>query len=288
VRPEASIVVASHEMARELPRTLRSLSPSYQRNCPRGRIEVIVVDNGSATPPRPEELEGLDLDLQIHRTERASPSPARAMNLGIGMARAPLVCAWIDGARLASRGLIDAAIRAAALHAQPVVHTANYQLGPGPQYQTMQHGYDAAEEDRLLASIGWPQDGERLFEIAVPVDFGGPTGRITESNALFLKRNLWEALGGFDEAFDSPGGGPCNPDVFLRACAAPGAQLIRVLGEATFHQIHGGVATNAGERMAQVLKAIGAEYYRVRGRPLVPVRHAGWTFDARTGELVRG
>jgi hypothetical protein len=59
---------------------------------------------------------------------------------------------------------------------------------------------------------------------SVPVGFGGPTGAITESNALFLKRGLWETLGGFDERFDGPGGGPCNPDVFLRA--RPGPQTI--------------------------------------------------------------
>lgn len=272
-------------MARELPRTLLSLSCPYQRNCPRGRVEVILVDNGSDPPPRAEEFAGLDLDLTVLRAPEPSPSPVGALNLGIARARAPLICAWIDGARIASPGLVDAAIRASKLHPRPVIATANYQLGPGPQYITMLNGYDGAEEDRLLDSIGWPADGYRLFEIAAPIQFAEDHRPMMESNALFLTRDLWDELGGFDPAFDSPGGGPCNPDMFIRACAAPDTRLIRVRGEATFHQIHGGVSINAAERVNQVLKALSREYYRVRGRPMSPVRDLGYVFDAKTGEL---
>ncbi|HEX8232442.1 MAG TPA: glycosyltransferase family A protein [Caulobacteraceae bacterium] len=285
--PEASIVVVSYEMAREIPRTLLSLSAPYQLNCPRGRVEVILVDNGSREPPRPEQFAGLDLDLTVHHLPKVSPSPVAALNLGIAEARAPLICAWIDGARMASPGLVDACIRASKRHPRPVIATANYQLGPGPQYVTMLHGYDAAEEDRLIESIGWPADGYRLFEIAAPIQFADDRKPMMESNALFLPRALWDELGGFDPAFASPGGGPCNPDVFIRACAAPDTRLIRIRGEATFHQIHGGVSINAAERVNAVLKALSSEYYRIRGRPMSPVRDLGWVFDPKTGSLER-
>jgi hypothetical protein len=39
-------VLVVHDMARELPRTLRSLGPGYQRGLVVDDYEVIVVDNG--------------------------------------------------------------------------------------------------------------------------------------------------------------------------------------------------------------------------------------------------
>jgi len=89
------------------------------------------------------------------------------------------------------------------------------------------------------------EDGYRLFEIAC---LGGSYragwfGPIFESSALFLRRSLWNELSGFDVRFDEPGGGLLNLDLYRRACEAPGILLVVLLGEGTFHQLHGGVAS---------------------------------------------
>ena len=94
-----------------------------------------------------------------------------------------------------------------------------------------------------------------------------------ESNALFLPRPLWDELGGYDAAFVEPGGGVVNPDTYLRACALPDVQQIRIVGEGTFHQIHGGVSTSTPESAIAVLQT-GSRLYR----PLAlsaPSRHPG-------------
>lgn len=283
--PAVSLVVICHEMARELPRTLLSLSPGYQRGAERLRWEVIVVDNGSANPPHAEQFEGLDLDVTVHRYPEPTPSPAATVNYGLARARAPLVGVWIDGARLASPGLLAACHAAARLHPRAVVATFGYHLGPDIQHRSMQQGYDAAAEDRLLASIDWPRGADRLREIATPCWSGGEAGPLLESNALFLSAALWEELAGYDTRFRGPGGGAVNPDVFLRACAAPGTQLIRVAGEGTFHQIHGGTTTSAGSRSSDMLKLGSKQYWRLRGRPMLMVRERGWIYDHRTGAV---
>jgi hypothetical protein len=54
-------------------------------------------------------------------------------------------------------------------------------------------------------------------------------------------------LGGFDPEFKEQGGGLANLDIWSRACAEPDARVILLFGEVTFHQFHGGVATNAVE-----------------------------------------
>jgi glycosyltransferase involved in cell wall biosynthesis len=154
-----SLVIICYQMDRELPRTVASLTPSYQRGVDAGRIEIIVVDNGSLVPPAADAYRDLDVQLRVLFVAEPTASPVRAINLGLEEARADLIGVWIDGARLASPGLIRACLRASELHPRPVIATLNYQLGPSLQYLSVQHGYGTAAEDALLDGIGWPADG---------------------------------------------------------------------------------------------------------------------------------
>jgi hypothetical protein len=178
-------------------------------------------------------------------------------------------------------------LAAANLHPRPVIATINYQLGPALQYFSPDHGYDQAVEDELLRSIDWPSDGYRLFEIATSEMRQGPAGPMLETNALFLPCDLWRELGGYDPAFVEPGGGLANADTLLRACALPGVQLIRVLGEGTFHQFHGGLSTTTLRGATRTLQQGSRAYLRRRGRPVAMVRYPGWLFDARTAAVVK-
>jgi len=281
-----SLVVVSYEMARELARTILSLSPGYQRGCAPADYEIVIVDNGSSRPPAAEDFAHLGACVRTLRCSRPSQSPAAAINEGLAAARGELVGVWIDGARIASPGLVAACRAAAALHPRAVVATINHQLGPKLQFHAEDTGYDRHVEDRLLASIGWPTDGYRLFEIATTELRAGVRGPMLESNALFLRRTLWDELHGYDERFTEPGGGMVNPDTFIRANALPETQLIRIVGEGTFHQFHGGLSTSSLRGAMETLRAGSRAYLRRRGRPLAPVRASGWLFDSRARALV--
>jgi len=269
-RAELSVIVVVHNMAREAPRTLYSLSAAYQRHIGADDYEVIVVDNGSTPPFDAKVLEGLSGNFRLLRIDPASPSPAQAINRGLKEARGEIIGVMIDGARIATPGVLHFARRGAALYPNAVVVTLGWYLGRDLQRWSMEAGYSQKREDEMLASIGWPQDGYRLFEIGA-FDEGSVDGwfsQIEESNALFVSRDMWNRLGGFDERFDLPGGGYVNPDALARAIELPDSELVILLGEATFHQIHGGIATNQNFRtLQQNLAEWDRQYQAIRRQP---------------------
>ncbi len=263
-----SIVVGAYQMSRELPRTLRSFSAAYQ-DFPRDQYEVIVVDNGSSPAVSAGDFAELDLWLTVLHMAKPTQSPVPAINRGIEIAKGDLVGAFIDGARLASPGMLRQATNASRISERPVIATLGFHLGPAVQMRSVPAGYDKTAEDALLASIGWPADGQRLFEIATFAGSsrGGWFAPMSECNGLFMKKDSWRELGGFDPGFESPGGGLCNLDMYRRACQQAGAQVIVLLGQGTFHQVHGGIATNNPNSPWEIF---GEEYLRLRGEPYTP------------------
>ena len=262
--PRLSLVIVAYDMPRELPRTIRSLSPPMQRGVGGDDYEIIVVDNGSTRPFDEGACRRWFPRLRVHHVAAPTPSPVAAVSQGLELARGELIGVWIDGARLASPGILAGAMSAAKLHSRPVIGTLGFHLGPDFQWRSAEQGYNQEREDALLASVDWTADGYRLFTISC---FAGSSADgwfmpIAESNGLFLSRAQWEELGGYDPGFQMPGGGLANLDIWRRACLSPGSQVIILLGEGTFHQIHGGVAANSPPATYATLEA---EYRDIRG-----------------------
>ncbi len=270
------MVVVVYNMAREAPRTLHSLSAGYQRHIDPDDYEVIVVDNGSDPPFDPKVIESLVGNFRLIRMEDAAPSPAAAINRGIGDACGEVIGVMIDGARMVTPGLLHFARRGSAIYDRSVVASTGWFLGFDDQRWAQETGYDHAREDALLESIDWPADGYRLFEIGTLAGSSrnGWLLPIAESNALFLRRESWEMLEGFDQRFDLPGGGLVNLDTYRRALELPDAELVVLLGEGSFHQIHGGIATNSDiDFLPKALEHWARQYEIIRGQP--------WAFPAQ-------
>lgn len=288
--PLLSVVVVGFDMARELPRTVRSLLPPYQLGIPDDAIEIIVADNNSAEPVRRDQFPA-GADVTVIRVEDGGVSPCRAINRAAAMARGQLIAVVIDGARMASPGLLRAATDAIRIDPDAFVATLGFHLGPKVQQVSVTEGYAQAVEDELLAGIGWPSDGYRLFEICALGESyrDGVFTAPPETTFFVMAAERFRALGGFDEGFQALGGGFCNYDFFERATADPSKPFVMLVGEGTFHQLHYGATTQAGG----VRRPVGAaaeplsdiysrEYQALRGRPYVrsfpvPVLHGGLT-----------
>jgi Glycosyl transferase family 2 len=264
-RPDLSVVVVSYDMQRELPRTLRSLSSSYQRGMGGIDYEILVVDNGSPVPVDPQALARIDRRIRLHRIENAPSSPALAANVGVSLTSGRSIGLILDGARMVTPGTLAAGVRAMATHPRPVVTPIAWHLGPAHQSVSVLDGYDKTTEDALLRTIDWPFDGYRLFEISAlaKANADGFFGTINESCCLFLPRELWDESGGLDQRFDLPGGGYVSLDLFERLVSLPGTELVVLLGEGSFHQLHGGASTSPEAPSS----AWSAQYKQLRGRP---------------------
>lgn len=264
--PRLSVIVAFHDMAREASRTLRTLSTGYQRGVAAADYEVLAVDCGSALPLSEHVVRDCGPGFRLLRMA-AAPSPAAAINAAVRASRGDAVMLCIDGARMLTPGIIRLTLAALRAHHDPVVATLAWHLGPKPQNESLLEGYCQQVEDRLLETVDWSSDGYELFRIGslAASCAGGWFLPMSESNCLTVTRLGWERLGGLDERFVAPGGGLVNLDFYRRACTTLGP-LVVLLGEGTFHQFHGGVATNTpADRHPWA--AFHDEYVSIRGVP---------------------
>ena len=270
--PILSVVVVAYDMARELPRTVQSLQAPYQIGLGNAQVEIIVVDNKSTTPVQIEDFSDPQ-GVTVIRVEDGGQSPCRAINQAASQARGEYVALMIDGARMASPQLLVRSLEAVVTRPEALVITLGLHLGPKTQQVSTTEGYDREEEDRLLRSIGWPQDGYRLFEVsALGESYAkGANAMPPETTFCVMRRAQFNAIGGFDERFTSLGGGFANFDFLERA--GVGATPVLLVGEATFHQLHFGATTQAGgirrsvdDETRSLGEVYAEEYERLRGR----------------------
>ncbi len=272
-RPKISFVVIVYKMPEQAQKTLFSLSTEYQQGVGADDYEVIVVENKSDQLLEEAAVTGLAGDFRYFLRDEKQPTPVFAVNFGAVQATGTHICIVIDGARMCTPGIVSYMLAAARLSPHAVTAVPGYHLGTELQQVSILNGYNEAAEGVLLNSIQWPLDGYRLFEIAClsgscSSGFFKPIG---ESNCFAVPKSVFEKLNGFDEHFTETGGGQVNLDFYKRAIELPGIQLVILLGEGCFHQIHGGVTTGTkGSHRQETMAAHFAQYAQLRGEAYSP------------------
>jgi hypothetical protein len=268
-RPRLSLVLVVYRMPLQARNTIRSLLPDYQRGCDPADYEVIIVENRSPELLDPGFIKGLPGNFRYLLRDEAAPTPVFAVNEAARLARGDVIGVMIDGARLLTPGVVRGVLQATASIDNAVVSVPGYHIGSELQQSAVENGYDVAEDQRLLASVDWHEDGYRLFQIACLSGScaGGFFLPNSESNCLCMPRQVWRDLGGMDERFTLRGGGMVNLDLYRRACEHPGVQHVVLPGEGTFHQFHGGVTTGGEPAAARTvfIEQIKQQYRELRG-----------------------
>lgn len=265
---QLSVIIIFHNMRREAQRTLYSLSNTYQLNMEENSYEVIVIDNGSTEPLNADIVNSFGKNFRYIYYETNSLSPCAAINYGVSLARGNLITICIDGARILSPGILHYSLLASQIYSEPFVYTLGMHIGSKPQNYLVEENYSPSDEDKLMATIEWEKDGYLLFDVSCTALSSGEgyLSTLSESNCITLSKKLFYRVGGFNEKFSSAGGGLTNLDFFNRIHLLKDAIPILLLGEATFHQFHGGTATNVPMKN-HPWKKMSEEYYEIYGVP---------------------
>lgn len=282
-----SIVVNFYNNRREAMNTLHSMTRGYQRGAQDIEFEVIAIDHGSSLPLDEADVHAFGPEFRYRYVETKSVSPAAAINAACREARGEHLLVVIDGAHILSPGIYTRASRVFEQFESPFVAGVSFHLGPKQQNESVKEGYNQQVEDRLLTRCGWRENGYRLYTIAGSfADPGmGWFGCAFESGCFAIGKQDYLALGGFDERFVARGGGLVALDFFQRAVSREKGDYVMLLGEGSFHQFHGGVASNA-TKAAHPWKEFHDEYQRIRGKSFARVPRRPFYFGTLPNEAL--
>jgi cephalosporin hydroxylase len=282
---DLSVVVVFYNMRREAERTLHSLSRRYQEELGGIEYEVVVVDNGSREDQALGEayVRGFGPEFRYLPIAAADAhsSPVMALNAGIRAARGKAFALMIDGAHVVTPRVLRYGLAGLSTFAPAIVVTQQWYIGPGQQGEAIDNGYDQAYEDRLFEGIKWPHNGYRLFEIGHFVGDRDWFDGLWESNCMFVDRALLEQVGCFDESFTIAGGSYANLELYERLGSSPDISVTTMIGEGSFHQVHGGTTTNQPDPEERRSRVFGysKDYAQLRGRafrgPGKPIHYIG-------------
>jgi len=286
--PKLSVIVVVYNMQRAAPRSIQSLLTPYQQGIGEDNYELLVIENGSSEPLQEQDIIALGKNVRYFYLKDAPSSPAEAINFGASQARHEVLCVMVDGAHMVTPGILANSLQLFNTINNPIVLNQAFFLGPGPQTETIFEGYDETVEDDLLDGISWLDNGYRLYEVACPYKIeyqGKPTKlfwfvRLFESNCLFMRKSSFERAGGCDSRFNLPGGGILIPALYRALAELDDSEVVQILGEASFHQLHGGVSTNVRteSQLAQWQRYVD-QYQQVTGRSYAvtqkPIKYYG-------------
>ena len=263
-----SVVVNFFNNRREAKRTLHSMTRGYQRDAASIPFEVIALDHGSSKPLSEDEVRAFGPEFRYRFIRTTSVSPLKAINAACRDAAGEHLLVVVDGAHILSPGIYRSAQAAFRLFPSAFLATLPFHLGPKKQNDSILEGYNQEAEDALLQKTGWEQYGYKLYGAAGALSdgSGGWFGCLYESSCWGISKADYFSLGGLDERYQLPGGGLANLHFFQCALERPDLEYVMLLGEATFHQVHGGVASNAPPSKHPWAQ-FHEEYTRIRGKP---------------------
>lgn len=255
--PKLSVVMLVQGTPRQSENAIFSLSAAYQRNVREQDYEIVVVETRSNEMLGRGRVEKIASNVRYFEHGHGGLGPNVPWKLGITKARAALVGVLLDGASVATPGVVEHALWASRIGERALYAVPSHHLRPVtlPARGRKQEG-DGANL-ALLESVDWRKWGYRLFEIAIENEWptGSPSDPIVDCSFLFCQRALWDEIA---ERTANDGAEP-----FDELCRLEQTKLVVPWSEGTFHQYHAGIACR-DERDRQALVGAFFRLYAMR------------------------
>lgn len=236
-------IIIFYNGQREAQRTLQTLSAKYQ-NIDASLYKVIVLDSGSSQHIDEKMVKSFGEQFEYQYVAAKHPSPIEALQLGLDSCKTPYVMVCIDGARMLSPGIFQKSLDIIKINPNAFITTTGFHIGKHHQNYSILNGYNQEVEDKLLEKVNWQSNGYALFKISSLYQDGYSFfSHLAESNCFMVKTSHMRDIS-FHQGFISKGGGLINLSVFKDLIEIKQLQVYALIGEATFHQFHGGAASN--------------------------------------------
>jgi GT2 family glycosyltransferase len=195
--PSVSVVIPFYEQHSQLDLLLAALTVQTH---PASRLQVIVADDGSPTPPDVAAFDGAVVVRQDDRGFRA----ASARNLGARSAEGSVLC-FLDADTVPEPTYVERAVRLSASSPDVVVvgrrrHADLSGWTPG----RVLGWFDGGDAPQELTEPGWLRDAYRESADLLHADHR--SYRYIISAVLTCDREFFSTIGGFDEGFVGYGG----------------------------------------------------------------------------------
>jgi len=243
LKPIFTTIIIFYNGQREAQRTLLTLSAKYQ-NIDASLYKVLVLDSGSSQRIDEEMVKSFGEQFEYQYVSANHPSPIEALQIGLDKCDTPYIMVCIDGARMLSPGIFQKSLDIIKINPDAFVTTTGFHIGKHHQNYSILNGYNQEVEDQLLEKINWQSNGYALFKISSLYQDGYSFfSHLAESNCFLVKTGHMRDIS-FHQGFISKGGGLINLSVFKDLIEIKKLQVYALIGEATFHQFHGGAASN--------------------------------------------
>tara|TARA_Y100000589_G_scaffold236148_1_gene223578 strand:- start:4623 stop:5432 length:810 start_codon:yes stop_codon:yes gene_type:complete len=263
---DLSIIIGSYELTHQISNTVTSIFSALS-HCELS-AEIIIADNSKNL----KAIDNLDINLfnvDVIDFSQLNIAIHASMNLAVQRASGHYLCLMIDGARLWSPNILRDVDQC--LSQRSVVHVPNYQLGSDYQMYGNHSDTSFKHEHELLQNCGWPfLNTPQLIDSSFLEPHAGIGPTVFESNCLFLSREIWDEINGYDLQFKRKDGGFASADLLTRLIEHD-CKLMILPDAGTFHQFHYGTTTSSPDQTRTALKEMTLEYFQIRSKP--PKRH---------------
>ena len=240
-----SVLIFCNDIQEAIINTLHSLRHEYQNFDP-NLYEVLILENPSQNNLSANQIHDLPSNF-FYNLNTHKKSLTESLNQLSNQANGNYLLIIPDGAKILSKGVLKYCHQAIKISSKCIVAFHSYNIGVYQDDMEKNEVLHLKKIEKEFLKETFPKFADNLLNNASWADSSsaGSFFQMSESNCLFLTKQLWNKIDGFDERLDSIDERIVNLDLYNRVLENKDHKLFFVLGEGTFHQFNSKESKNS-------------------------------------------